>query len=253
MVLLGFLNTAFGQLSDRVNSPSTFKVGTRPISGNLGLYFGISYLDIESLFDDDYSGIPLVNLKYYVTDDIVARMGFQISKKNVVEKGTIDPFVDGSLLTEKNFVDFTSEFTLTPGFEYHFTNSNLLDVYIGAIFPVGRVKGEFRNDSKYSTGEYSIYKRTKKSLAYGYEGFIGLQAFVADLPVAIGFDVGFAGFGHKKDKFKHEMNTLISGITFDQLYYSVETIDPYTKYMDLESSNFELEGNARITISYFFK
>ena len=251
----------YSQLSDRVNSPSTFKVGTRPLKGNVGIYFGISTADIKDLINIvtdsiEYKGTPLVSFKYYISDNFVARLGFKVSNTSKTVSGLVDPVVDGTFLTERNEIDNFSSFLFTPGVEYHFASTNLLDVYIGGLAPVGMTTKEFVNDSRYSTGEYNLYSRSLKSFTYGYEVFAGLQAFIADLPVAIGFDLGFAGLGHLKDKYKHESQMRVGGITIDQLYY---TKDPapvagktFTKYRDLTSKNFNLQGNMRLTVTYFF-
>src|SRR4030042_1930959 len=83
------------QLSDRVSSPSTFKIGTRPVSGDLGVYFGIAYKDIVNFLDNkDYEGLPLVSIKYYISDNLVGRVGIDYSKEKNVEKGTVDPVVN---------------------------------------------------------------------------------------------------------------------------------------------------------------
>ncbi len=254
-ILLLFLSVnTFGQLSDRVNNPSTLKVGTRPVQGNMGIYFGISYRDIKDWVETEeyeYTGIPLVSFKYYVTDTWVGRLGINSSKKSKVEEGEIDPLVDGSFLVERRFNEVESKFIITPGFEYHFTNSNLLDVYAGALIPWGWTKEEYITDSRYTTGEYNYSTVTKRSYAYGYEFFIGLQAFIADLPLAIGFDMGVAGLGYFKDKYKHVNNVSVGGLTTDQTFYTVDK-DAGFKYRDLTSKNFELEGNIRVTLSYFF-
>jgi hypothetical protein len=262
IILLVVLNfNGYSQLSDRVNSPSTFKVGTRPLKGNLGIYFGISTADVKDIINIvtdsiEYKGTPLVSFKYYVSDNLVARLGFKVSNTSKTVKGLVDPLVDGSFLTQRNEIDKFNSFLLTPGIEYHFASTNLLDVYVGGLVPVGLTTREFVDDSRYSTGEYSLYTRTQKSLTYGYEVFAGIQAFVADLPIAIGFDFGFAGLGHLKDKYTHTYQMQIGGITVDQTYY---TKDPspvagksFTKYRDLTSQNFNLEGNIRLTVTYFF-
>jgi hypothetical protein len=250
-----FSLTGYSQLSDRVNSPTTFKVGTRPLKGNLGLYFGLDYNQIESWFKNDstdYSGLPLVNLKYYVSDKLVAKIGFQITNESKTATGLVDPLVDGSLLTERNEVDMTSKYIFTPGIEYHFKSSNILDVYVGGLLPFGMSAQEYVNDSKYKTGEYSLYKRTLKCFTYGYEAFVGLQAFVADLPFAIGMEFGAAGLGHLKNKYKHESNIMMGGISTSQIYYTTDKDAAYVRYRDLTSQDFKLQGNIRINLTYFF-
>lgn len=255
IIILAALNlNLFSQLSDRVNSPSTFKVGTRPLAGNMGLYFGLAYDEIEYWFDNDidYTGLPLVSIKYYVSDKLVGRVGFQVSKKSEITKGLVDPLVDGSSLTERNQVDITSKFVFSPGVEYHFKSSNILDVYVGAVIPFGWNAEEFVNDSRYETGEYSLYTRTLNSITFGGEGFAGLQAFIADLPLAMGFEFGVSGKAHLDTDYKHVSKTLLGGITTDQTYYTADKDAMGVKYRDLTSQDFKLQGNIRITITYFF-
>jgi len=255
LLLFVFNVSIFSQLSDRVNNASTLKVGTRPIKGDMGVYLGISVREIKEFIDDTeyvYKGIPLISLKYYASDKWVVRLGVQVMQKSIEESGPVDPNVDGSMLTERVFRESTLDLLLTPGFEYHFTNSNLIDVYVGGLLPIGWSKSEYSNQSSYSTGAYDIYTRTKNGIVYGYELFVGLQAFIADLPLAIGFELGVSGLGESKDKYKHESNVSIGGITSNQLYYTVDEAAMGVRYMDLTSKNFEAEGNIRISISYFF-
>jgi hypothetical protein len=261
ILLIVFNLKGYSQLSDRVNSPSTFKVGTRPLKGNFGISFGISTADVKDIINIvtdsiQYKGTPLVTFKYYVTDNIVARMGFKVSNTSKTIKGLVDPLVDGSLLTERNEIDNFSSFLLTPGIEYHFATTNLLDVYLGGLIPFGITSKEFVDDARYSTGGYDLYTRTLRSFTYGYEMFAGLQAFIADLPVAIGFDFGFAGLGHLKDKYKHELKVSAGGVTINQTFYTKDPVPvaglSFTKYRDLTSKNFKLEGSIRLTVTYFF-
>jgi hypothetical protein len=261
ILLIGLNFSGFSQLSDRVNSPSTFKVGTRPLAGNMGISFGISTSDVKDIANIvtdsiTYKGTPLVSFKYYLTDKVVARLGFKVSNTSKTVKGLVDPLVDGSFINERNEIDNFSSFLLSPGIEYHFATTNILDVYVGGLVPFGRTSREFVDDTKYSTGEYNMYSRSLKSFTYGYEVFAGLQAFIADLPLAIGFDFGFAGLGHLKDKYMHESKILAGGITINQTYY---TKDPspvagvrFTKYRDLTSKNFTLDPSIRLTLTYFF-
>jgi hypothetical protein len=244
------------QLSDRVNSPSTFKVGTRPLQGNMGLYFGLAYNEIEYWFDNnlDYTGLPIISLKYYKTDNNVFRLGFQTSRTAEKAKGTVDPLVNGSGITESNNVDVKARFLFTPGFEHHFTSSNILDVYVGAMIPIGWRSEEFVNDDVYTGGNYSKYTRSMFSFTYGYEVFVGVQAFIADLPLAMGMDFGIAGLGHLNTKYKHVVSSKIGAVTTNQTFYSTDP-DRYAGlgYKDLKASDSKFQGNLRLTLTYFFK
>jgi hypothetical protein len=248
--------SGYSQLSDRVNSPSTFKVGTRPLQGNMGLYFGLAYNELEYWFDHDleYTGLPIVSLKYYMSDVNVFRFGFQTSRTSEKTKGAVDPIVDGSTLTEKNYVNINSKFLFSPGFEHHFTSSNILDVYVGGVLPVGWRSEEYTDDESYTAGNYSHYTRSMFSFTYGYEVFVGIQAFVADLPLAVGLDFGVGSLGHLKTKYKHVVESKAGAVTTNQTFYTTDP-DPLvgTRYKTLTSSDAKFQGNIRITLSYYFK
>ena len=250
-----FSTNIFCQLSDRVNSPSTFKVGTRPVMGNYGLFFGLAYNEMKYWFDNniDYNGIPIVSIKYYKTDNNVWRIGFQTSTKNEILKGTVDPVVNGGNLEEKKLIDNTSRLTLYPGFERHFTGSNILDVYLGGQIPFGWDREKYTDDESYNNNNYNKYTRTRTSITYGFEAFAGVQAFVADLPLALGLDFGAAALGHMRNKYRHESSTRVGVASTSQVYYTVDDTGAGIKYESLSRRDFQLQGNVRLTITYFFK
>jgi hypothetical protein len=252
-LIVGSTNV-FAQLSDRVNSPSTFKVGTRPVMGNLGLYFGVSYNDIQDWIDSDmeYTGLPIVSLKYYSTDNNVWRIGFQSSTANKVLKGTIEGNLAGDMVEQK-LVDNTSKLTFSPGYEHHFTSSNILDVYVGTLIPIGWDRQKWVVNETYNNSDYNNYSRMRTSITYGLEVFVGVQAFIADLPLALGLDFGAAALGHLNDKYKHQESTKVGASTTDQTYYTVDDTGVGIQYLTLNQRDYQLEGNIRFTITYFFK
>ena len=65
------------QLSDRQNNPGKFKIGTRPVAGNLGFMLGGSMSDLNAAFKGDSAKntLPLLALKYYSSDSKVWRIG----------------------------------------------------------------------------------------------------------------------------------------------------------------------------------
>lgn len=256
LLIIAFISTdAFSQLSDRVNSPSTFKVGTRPVMGNYGLFFGVAYNEIEYWFDHDldYNGLPIVSIKYYKTDNKVWRIGFQTSTSNSIIKGTVDPTVNGGTLTEQKLIDNFSRFTLYPGYERHFTSSNILDIYMGCLVPFGWNREKYIDNETYTLGNYNNYTRTRTSVTYGLEAFVGVQAFVADLPLALGMDFGAAAMGHLMDRYKHEVSTKAGALTTDQVFYTVDDTGGGVLYEKLNRRDYQLQGNIRLTITYFFK
>jgi len=246
---------AFAQLSDRVNSPSTFKVGTRPVMGNYGLFFGVAYNELEYWFDHDleYNGLPIVSLKYYKTDNTVWRIGFQTSTTNEITSGKIDPRVNGGTLTEKKVVDNSSRFTFYPGIERHYTSSNILDVYMGALVPLGWDRERYVDNESNGDTDFNNFSQTRTSLTYGFEAFVGVQAFVADLPLAFGIDFGAAAMGHLFDKYKYKFSSKSGGTTTEQTFYTEDDSGFGIQYESLSKRDFQLQGNVRLTITYFFK
>ena len=83
---------SFAQISDRENDESTYLLGARPEQGNIGFFMAMSTADISDLADTDWneSGIPIINVKYYWTDQFVLKAGVQIWKKRRVLDGTLD-------------------------------------------------------------------------------------------------------------------------------------------------------------------
>ena len=254
-ILLFCSTNVFSQLSDRVNSPSTFKVGTRPVMGNYGLFFGLAYNELKYWFDHDleYNGLPIVSLKYYSTDNSVWRIGFQTSTTNKILSGKVDPLVNGGTLTEKKLIDNTSRFTIYPGLEHHYTSSNILDVYMGMVVPLGWDRKKNITNTSDNTGDFNENSVTRTSLTYGLERFIGVQAFVADLPLALGLDFGAAVMGHLFDRYKHVISSEIGTATTDQTYYTIDDTGLGTRYESLNRRDFQLQGNVRVTLTYFFK
>lgn len=265
LALVNFFATAsFGQLSDRVNNPSKFKTGTRPIAGNMGFYLGISTEDIKSwttekdTSNEDSSDvvktiIPLVSLKFYLKDDLVFRVGIKTSKEKTVRDGEIDPAVNGAGgLTSKTNINITSETYFSPAIEKHFLSSNLLDAYVVATLPVGYIKEKVVDSWENNLGDFQDNTMTKNSFAYGLEGHIGLQAFIADLPLALGLELGASGIGYRGEKHKNVVNTSIGGVATNQKYFTLKDDPQNTKYSNLKSNSFDTNGSIRITLSYYF-
>ena len=256
-----FVSNSFAQISDRVNNPSQFKIGTRPVKGNLGIFFAISSDNVKTWIakEDKESEtkthetiLPIVNMKYYLQDNLVFRCGVQTSKKKSVTKGDIDPVVNGPGLTFKEDVSVASDFFITPAIEKHFLNSNLLDPYIEVGIPLGYLREKEVHNEKYDYGDLSEQSMTKNSFAYGIEAHLGIQAFIADLPLAIGAEFGFYGIGYRGDKYKHIDNATIGGLNATQTYYTFKNDPLNNRYSSLKSNDFDLSGSARVTISYYF-
>ena len=251
LMLFMVTGNLFAQLSDRENTNSTIRTGTRPLSGDMGVYVGISSADILAIVDSsiNLTYIPIINFKYYVSDNIVARISYSGYKRSQKLTGTL-------LNTDIGFEDNSfvmSRYLFTPDIEYHFNSKNLIDVYVGAGIPFGFDKDYVYVTEKYSlSGDYSNVKTSRKSRILGIEFFIGMQAFIADLPWAVGLEFGSYGLGHFNQVYKYEINNYIAGINSNQVYYTTGKDANLPKYSELSKKSFEFMSNVRFSINYYF-
>ena len=272
---LAFVGFAQAQLSQGETYSTKIVTGNRPTMGDWGLYFGPSYAEVVDFIESAWTqgevafGLPLINLKYYFSDRIEMRMGVQYNgHKSSMDGSYTKDFDEVYSFTDEHFgtrtikeldKSFTRRFRLAPGVAYHFSPKNVLDVYVGATIPFG-------TDSESSTYESENYQLltaengthtlqkidSKNNMSYssfviGIGGFIGLQAFVADLPVALGFEYGLTGMLRTNDKAYH-VTTDASGNT--QSYY---TTDGSSQHFDSVSNSSKYMGSdLRFTITYFF-
>jgi len=278
IIVLG-VNLSYAQLSDRVNSPSTFKIGTRPVAGNWGLVFAPSYQDFKDIINridgDDSTEtknvLPVIALRMYNSDNLVLRIGIRSKSHNLKISGTlVSPPAGGSYITELKYQRRDAELYITPGAEYHFAKSNILDVYLGACIPLGYYKENQTDYMRMSdmTSAYQSIERKRLGFAYGFEGFFGVQAFVADLPFSIGLELGSTALGKLGKKWKVDSYNVAGGTATTQSYYTVNldaddvidpaffattgtTIDSHA-YSKLTAKSFNIDGMARLTLSYYF-
>lgn len=279
LLAITFSNDVKAQLSDRINNPSTFRTGTRPVAGNFAFYLGIDLDQISDLTSDEEdvdvkSAIPLINVRYYKKDDLVLRAGFTIWKKKRVLEGEIDttsasianPFSlagqgVGSYY-EHSEVDGYGLFHV--GFEKHFKSSNMLDGYVGATLPFGYSTGKntTTQGQDYST-DYQKITGKRFGIVYGYELYVGFNAFVADLPLSIGAEMGVRGLGFTSNQYNYDVEGSVGGIAYSGSY-STNNIDDFEdtaaqttadglQFSSLKTKEFDTKGLLRFTISYYFK
>ena len=226
------------------NSSVIPRTGNRPQAGDWGLYLGGSVSQVMDLIDyvnskgvEGYYGLPVINLKYYSSDNLEWRLGFQFAARTKNDK-TITPIfdMDGDLDDEEIAKSYKgSNYTrFLPGVAYHFSSSNLLDVYLGAQLPIG-----FNSETEklvVDDGDYEDYCH-KGSFVVGAGIFAGLQLFIADLPIAVGLELGYSG------------QLVAEGVPS----YRHKTEDVDQKYkMGTRSVRANWGADAAITFSYYF-
>ncbi len=188
-LMVAFIMPAVAQISTgQPHSTVIPRTGNRPQAGDWGLYLGGTVSQVMDLVDAindttaTYWALPALNFKYYITDQWELRLGFEFDAQTKSKKFTYD---GGDVYKEKNGHNYTRFF---PGVAYHFSNDNILDVYLGAQLPIG---WDCKID-KTTDGDRELKRRTGH-FVIGAGLFMGVQVFIADLPFAIGIEGGFSG------------------------------------------------------------
>ena len=266
-VCLSFIGMAQAQLSEGETFKSTIVTGNRPQSGDWGLYIGPSLMEFQDLINTMTSGgkavgLPLINLKYYATDNLEIRAGLQYNGRTNKLNGKYDQEISFGEIETIREVPVTENnsnrrFRLSPGIAYHFSPKNILDVYVGAALPIGVDAQETVNETEYYViGESNQLKKIDRinndsynSFVAGVSGYIGLQAFVADLPLAIGFEYGLTGMLRTGDKVYHVQTDYEGNV---QKFYT-RTHDSYgTHFNQLDCKSKYMGTDLRLTLTYFF-
>lgn len=228
---------AFAQITTGETSAKTIQTGNRAQAGNFGLYLGATTDIVKDIFDASTTveALPLINLKYMNDDEIEYRIGIKAYKKGSKNSGT-------ELDTKNDFKNksVSSEYFLYPGIAYHFNKSNILDVYVGGELPFG-INRE-KNLRDYDGDEYS---EKFSSFQIGLGGFIGLQAYIGNLPLALGVEYGLSSMFSLGNKWKVNDDDDTYYVT-DPYYYSA------TKFKEYKASDSFIGSEVRFTLTYFF-
>lgn len=227
LLLAVCLSTAVvdAQITTGESSSKVIRTGNRAKAGNFGIYFGATTDIFKNIGDGDvdFSAIPLINLKYMKSDKLEYRLGIEWWKKSESEEAE-----------ESEFSTSESQFTFYPGVAYHFSNKNLLDVYVGGELPIGwGSKGWDNGDDDLSASNFRV----------GLGAFVGLQAYIANLPLALGVEYG--------------VSTMYSKVSDGYMTKDGMTIDYKQDYKenpeeDHDQSKWKLGHQVRVTLSYYF-
>ena len=127
---------ASAQITTGEPTAKVIRTGNRAKAGNFGLYIGATSTMFSNMIDSnvDIVPLPLLNLKYMTSDNFELRVGLEAYKLSENISGTVDTDPGINEIKEKYG---ESTVMLYPGFAYHFSRLNILDVYIGAELPLG--------------------------------------------------------------------------------------------------------------------
>lgn len=215
---------AEAQITTGESTSQVVRTGNRAEAGDFGLYLGATTSMFKNIGSKnvDFSALPLINLKYMVDDNVEARLGIEWWKKSNTVKA------EKAKTTDKE-----SSMMFYPGVAYHFNRSNLLDVYVGGELPFGwgskgkKFEMDGEDDEDNSGSNFNI----------GLGAFIGLQAYICNLPLAVGVEYGVSV----------KYNKASDGIL------SSDGMTIANPEKDVDNNQFNLGHQARLTLTYFFK
>jgi len=251
MLVVGLSISSFAQLSQRSNDSGNFKFGTRPQAGDMGVNLQFYSPAAANNFRSYFENVPIVNLQYYLSDDAALRFGIRASKDLTLFRGENN---DSTITTIKSGKEKNSEgeYMIYLGAEKHFALTNLLDVYLGAQLPLGYQFSTTINDYEAHTGDYMRNTVKERATLYGLECFVGLQVFIADLPLAVGAEWGIAGYGKLGDKTHTISETKIGTTVTNQDYYVATEDLASNQYKKMSARKFTLDNMVRFRVSYYF-
>lgn len=250
LLCVGAMPTAMAQITEGEPSAKTIRTGNRPEAGNFGLYMGATSNMFKGLFDGNVKmeALPLINLKIMTSDQFELRVGLEFYRSMEKLGGTIPV---GEATTEVNNERYAEgSAMLYPGFAYHFSRNNIFDVYVGAELPIG-----WNSNTIISEFGSTSAKNKKSSFTIGLGAFVGVQAFIANLPLAIGVEYGISSRIDTSLKYKNE-------VTYDGKTQVTMTPDlERFEHIDISADAYDklkakvggIGSQFRVTLSYYFK
>ena len=259
---------SFAQISTGDPTATKIKTGNRPQAGTFGLYGGAEVL----LHGNAPYMLPVISLKYFLSDNLEIRGGLDIYSSSFSyggrRIGATDIYDnDKKLYTQKgggsDSRPLDNHFTISPGFAYHFSNSNILDVYVGAELPLGM---RTYSSTSIVSGDNAATKQSMIISAspfhIGLNGIIGLQAFIGNLPLAVGFEYGLGMQADLMEKYRvvsvNGDNKATYYVNTDAMVYDndnkTSTFNTNAnKFASLAAASATLDHFFRLTLSYYFK
>ena len=243
---------SFAQLTTGKPSAKVIRTGNRAQAGDFGRYVGATSNMFKDLFDSDVkiNCLPLINLKYMVSDQFETRLGIELYKTSERIKGDLHSFEENAapVFGDSKFANSSALFY--PGIAYHFSKRNLLDVYVGAELPIG-----WDSTRNIEEGDDWKQKTSKNSFVIGLGAFIGLQAYIANLPLAIGVEYGISSRFDTGLKYKSEMTDEDGTQTlYSTDITSFPNLNPGDEQYDkLKARKGEIGSQFRLTLTYYFK
>ena len=249
--------SAFSQLSQRENDESTFKIGTRPASGDMALTFGMDITGGGGIADlpilNQLASGDLLTFRYYMSKDLAIRAGIKLYKDAEALKGDEVNIATNDFVASYEYKTVSREYIIAPGIEKHFSSSNIFDVYAGGDLYIGLGKELNVQNEEYANGDYDNNESKSTNMILGAGGVVGFNIFIAQLPISLGFEYGLNMKWSNEGKTKVTVDQSIAGVTASQEYYTATQL-PGTTFSKVRQKEFGMDtnNNVRIILNIYF-
>jgi hypothetical protein len=279
MFALGASSVMAQGLSTRENEAIVAKLGARPVAGDAALNFVIPLVGLNAndgtqagLFDGNMLGSgDLLTFKYYHTDNFVLRAGVRLYANNDRLSGDAfesEPFgvtlADGDI-SNLAVINQDRSYVLALGFEHHFSNSNIFDVYTGADLLVGFNKMRHTTEMDYAVIDGTVddiltrdlFTEQTNSTVIGLGWVIGWNTFIAQLPISVGIEYGLSMKwllgGRTKVTEERDIRNANNANSYSVEYFTDDS-QPGLLFSDLSRRNFNMDTNqnVRLTLQFYF-
>lgn len=258
LVSVLFTNVTFAQLSTRTNDSSIVKLGARPVANDMSFSFsypfmvdgkwGFALKDSILQFDD------FITFRYYITDNIVAKVGMMYFKSSARSKGTTIDTAQLAVTTNENQIS-KYRFGIVPGAEYHFAKSNIFDIYVGGNLCLAFGNNVIINDFELVNGDYDNYHAKTNTTLVGVRGVIGLNIFIANLPLSLGLKYSFNSNWTIGGKTKIHHDFRVGATETAEEYYmqnDVNGVPDVLRYENLKRTVWNTNHDIRVVLNVYF-
>lgn len=248
------------QITERENDNTIYKLGNRPEKGTKVLGVGFNLNDTTfSNFKVGNQGIFIMG-RYFISDRTAIRGSIRCNKDSRVTRG-LDVDTSVSFTNAQLVHDLRTskrEYAIMPGIERHFKYTNLFDIYVGADAILGFTRSVKVENNEYTSNVYSREtKKTPETLA-GLNGLVGLNLFIGDLPISLGFEYNFSALARFGGKTHVIRETRDAGGNVNNDDYFTQDTDAFDNpdnlaYNKLKRRSLESNDSFRIMLNFYIK
>jgi hypothetical protein len=254
-------SSANAQLSQRLNDNQTFRMGNRPQGGDMALVFGVPITNGNAALGI-WNGLSSGNLLTFVNysdDQNAMRMGVRISNSSTTSNGKSDTAdFPTNMFEEAKYGIRSTTVLLAPGWEHHYSNKNLFDVYSAIDVLAGFNTEKAVSNELYINGDMRDFKATTRTIQVGAGAVIGISAWISNLPVSVGLEYGWSVLwnlgGATSVKEDIKMGSNETSVEYKYQEFRPDGSPDPTFYESLSRRNMEAETNddVKVVLRFYF-